>query len=54
MGFSFFPHTGEDIRKMLERIGVGSMEDLYADVPEKFLRKEEFDLPPARDRKSVV
>lgn len=53
MGFSFFPHTGEDIRKMLERIGVGSLEDLYADVPEKFLRKEEFDLPPARSEQEV-
>ena len=35
--FSYFPQTEEDIRVMLERIGVGSLDDLYADVPADFI-----------------
>ena len=31
--FSYFPHTEDDIRAMLDRIGVSSLDDLYADVP---------------------
>ena len=33
MAFAYFPHTEDDIRQMLDRIGVGSLEDLYSDVP---------------------
>jgi len=29
----FSPHTADDRRAMLERIGVGSLEDLFADLP---------------------
>jgi len=29
----FIPHTEEDIRSMLERIGVGSAEDLFDEIP---------------------
>lgn len=39
------PHTEEDIRKMLERIGVNSIDDLYSDVPAGVVFKEEYDLP---------
>ena len=51
--FSYFPHTGEDIRTMLERIGVQSLEDLYSDVPEEFLYKGEYDLPEAKSEDEV-
>ena len=51
--FSYFPHTGEDIRTMLERIGVQSLEDLYSDVPEEFLFKGEYDLPAAKSEDEV-
>ena len=30
-GFQYFPHTDSDIRAMLDRIGVKSLDDLYAD-----------------------
>ena len=33
MAFPYFPHTGADVRSMLDRIGVKKVEDLYADVP---------------------
>ena len=52
-GFAYFPHTEEDIRAMLERIGVSSLEDLYSDVPEQFLRKGEYDLPDAMSEQEV-
>ena len=51
--FSYFPHTEDDIRSMLDRIGVSSLDDLYADVPEKFIHKEEYDLPDALSEQQV-
>ena len=52
-GFCYFPHTGEDIRQMLDRIGVTSMDDLYCDVPPEYLHKEELDLPDAMSEQQV-
>ena len=46
-GFQYFPQTSEDIRAMLDRIGVNSLDDLYADVPADCLYKGEYDLPDA-------
>lgn len=51
--FAYYPHTEEDIRAMLDRIGVRSMDDLYADVPEEFLHTEEYDLPDAMSEQQV-
>lgn len=51
--FSYFPHTEEDIRLMLERIGVKSLDDLYADVPADFIYKGEYDLPDALSEQEV-
>ena len=51
--FSYFPHTGEDIRQMLERIGVDSLDALYADVPADCLYKGEYDLPDAMSEQEV-
>ena len=51
--FSYFPHTGEDIRQMLERIGVDSLDALYADVPADCLYKGECDLPDAMSEQEV-
>ena len=51
--FAYFPHTEEDIRVMLERIGAPSLDALYSDVPEEFIRKEEYDLPSAMTEDQV-
>jgi glycine dehydrogenase subunit 1 len=40
----FTPHTEEDIREMLEAIGVDTLDDLFADVSPKL--EGELDLPP--------
>jgi glycine dehydrogenase subunit 1 len=41
----FTPHTEADVREMLEAIGVGTVDDLFADVSPKFER--DLNLPPA-------
>ena len=51
--FSYFPHTEDDIKSMLERIGVGSLDDLYSDVPDKFIYRREYDLPDAMSEQQV-
>ena len=51
--FAYFPHTEEDIREMLERIGVSSLDDLYSDVPSDFIFKGEYDLPDAMSEQEV-
>ncbi len=32
--FKYFPHTADDLQEMLKVVGVGSLRDLFADVPE--------------------
>ncbi len=51
--FAYFTHTEDDIKAMLDRIGVSSLDDLYADVPEKFIFKGEYDLPDALSEQQV-
>ena len=50
---AYFPHTDEDIRVMLDRIGVASLDDLYADVPQECLYRGEYDLPAAMSEQEV-
>ena len=52
-GFSYFPHTEEDLRVMLDKIGVASLDDLYSDVPASFLFRGEYDLPDAMSEQQV-
>lgn len=47
MSNKFIPHTEADIRKMLDRIGVKSVDDLYSDVPSEVIFREEYDIPSA-------
>ena len=51
--FPYFPHTEDDIKKMLERVGAASLDELYNDVPEKFLYKGEYDLRDAMSEQEV-
>ena len=52
-GFPYFPHTEDDVRSMLERIGAKKVEDLYADVPEEFVKKGAYALPDAMSEPEV-
>ncbi len=51
--FQYFPHTDADIQAMLDRIGVKSLDDLYADVPGDVIHKGEFNLPDAMSEQEV-
>ncbi len=51
--FSYFPHTEEDIRVMLDRIGLGSLDELYSDVPADFIYDKEYELPSAMTEQEV-
>lgn len=51
--FCYFPQTEEDIRVMLDRIGAGSLDDLYSDVPADCLYRGEYDLPEAMSEQQV-
>lgn len=42
----FIPHTDSERREMLKTIGIEKLEDLFADIPEKY-RFPKLDLPPA-------
>ena len=53
MGFAYFPHTDEDIRVMLDRIGLKSADELYSDVPQNVIYKGEFDIPDAMSEMEV-
>lgn len=45
MNNRYIPHTPEDIEHMLRKIGVGTIDDLYADVPSEVIFKDEYELP---------
>ena len=47
MSNKFIPHTEADIRHMLDRIGLKSIDDLYADVPEQVIFNRDYDIPSA-------
>ncbi len=47
MSNKFIPHTEEDIRFMLDKIGIKSIDDLYAEVPEEVKLKGDYNIPSA-------
>ncbi len=51
--FPYFPHTPQNIADMLEKVGAKDIGELYADVPERFIRKEPYDLPDAMSEQEV-
>lgn len=53
MAFAYFPHTEDDIREMLRKIGVESLDGLYSDVPQEFIYKDEFSLPEAMSEMEI-
>ena len=49
----FIPHTENDRKSMLERIGISNMDDLFKDVPSKF-RYPKLDLPPSHTEMEAI
>lgn len=44
----FFPQTSDDIKHMLDVIGIESVDDLYKDVPDNVRLKKNYDLPSSQ------
>ena len=51
--FKYFPHTPDDIQQMLDVIGVKSLDDLYAEVPEELKLHRELDIPSEKSEIEV-
>ena len=43
--YKYFPHTQEDLRTMLEKVGIDSLDDLYAQIPESIRFRGDYKLP---------
>src|SRR5690606_31028833 len=46
VGMSYVPHSPDDVRRMLDVIGVSSVADLFAQIPQEYLLDRPLDLPP--------
>ncbi len=53
MGHRYFPHTPDDIKEMLGKCGMESLDDLYADIPDSLRLKRDSDLPPQMSENEV-
>lgn len=51
--YKYFPHTEADIMGMLEHIGIKSIDELYAEVPEQVRLKKDYDLPEAKSELEI-
>jgi len=43
--YKYFPHTEEDLQAMLQRVGVGRLDDLFAEIPEEVRFRKDYDIP---------
>ncbi|GAB6876031.1 aminomethyl-transferring glycine dehydrogenase subunit GcvPA [Thermaerobacter litoralis] len=54
MAIDYIPHTREDREAMLAALGIGSVEDLFADIPAALRLQRPLDLPPALTEPELV
>jgi glycine dehydrogenase subunit 1 len=50
----YIPHTEADVQQMLEAIGVASLEDLFANIPEKQRLERALQLPRATSEQELL
>ena len=43
--FKYFPHTDADLQAMLDKVGIKSLDDLYAQIPDAIRFKGDYQLP---------
>ena len=51
--YKFFPHTSDDLQAMLAKVGVESLDELYAQIPEDIRFKDDYELPRAASELEV-
>lgn len=49
----FFPHTDDDVKRMLDVVGLPSIENLFDTLPKEVVMTEDYDLPSALSEKEV-
>lgn len=49
----YIPHTEQDVEAMLATIGVGSIDDLFQEIPENLRLKGELSIPSALDERQL-
>lgn len=45
MNYKYFPQTEEDLQAMLEKVGMKSLDDLYAQIPDSIRFKGDYQMP---------
>ena len=45
MNYKYFPHTEDDLQAMMGKVGVKSLDELYAQIPERIRFKGDYELP---------
>ena len=51
--FKYFPHTDDDLQVMLEKVGVKSLDELFAEIPENIRFRKDYDLLPSASELEV-
>ena len=44
MNYKYFPHTDDDLKAMLDKVGMKSLDDLYSQIPDGIRFKGDYDL----------
>ena len=45
MNYKYFPHTDDDLKAMLDKVGVKALDDLYAQIPDSIRFHGDYELP---------
>lgn len=53
MGYRYIPHSEDEVRAMLQRMGLQKIEDLFSDIPDRF-RLEKLALPEGKVEADVI
>lgn len=51
--FKYFPHTQEDIKEMLQKIGIENIDDLFSDIDPQLLKHSEINIPSSHSEEEL-
>lgn len=50
----YLPHTPDDLKEMMQTVGIEKLDDLFVDIPEGYRLKEMLDVPPSLSEQEVA
>ena len=53
MTYKYFPHTDDDLQSMLAKVGVKSLDNLFAEIPEEVRFRKDYELPESASELEV-